>query len=111
MRDLANLLQRVECAAGYDRGLDVVLWRELAGGGGDHAAGREPLPWLHNYTSSIDDALALVERIYPGEGVVLETHGKNIAGIGQSGQYPARGATPALAIVASLLTAMIARSP
>ena len=68
-------------------------------------------PLVRTYTGSIDAALGLVERVLPGEGIVLETHGRNVAGIGQSGQYPSTGATPAIAICLAALRALKHQEP
>lgn len=60
------LIERVAGATGPDREIDIALWRALDGGENDYAVGRLPLPWLCTYTSSIDAALGLVERLLPG---------------------------------------------
>ena len=113
MSDLTELLERVKAATGPDRELDGNIYNALKP---DYAAWaamernttfffwRDVFP----YTGSIDAALALVERKLPGwEWQVRRTgyaelhhpthHLKDEIG---------RAATPALAILAALLSAL-----
>ena len=119
--DIASLLAKVKAATGPDRELDfwveTLVANPLTGDEGytlDEVTadfrllGPDGMTIGGAYTASIDAALRLVERLYPGEGIVLETHGINRAGIGQSGKHPATGATPPLAILTSLLSALLA---
>jgi hypothetical protein len=73
------------------------------------------------YTASLDAALALCERVLPGEswglqnndrGQRLEPHHKFWAAIGlyePGGKYQGSGATPAIALLAALLKALISQ--
>jgi hypothetical protein len=127
---LHDILAAAEKATGPDMGLDAAICLAL---NYLHCIDEEPLNlrpspddsgWLDYeivedgrtiecsdqpapLTASIDAALALVERVFPGEGIVLETHGVPVAGIGQSGQYPSKAPTPPLAIITALLRALI----
>jgi hypothetical protein len=131
--DLADLLRRVEAAAGPDRELDEAIAFALCD---EHefvqlkGAPRGVGPTLYRFgshaphsalrvTASLDAALALVERVLPGaicgvDGigpaclpearVVPEHSGEEVLT-----QYEARGRTPALALLAALLRALIAQ--
>lgn len=68
---LLELAERVEKTTGPDRELEIAIWRAL---NPIHAKiaddmGRVPLEWLHNYTESLDAAMALVPE---GYNVTLE---------------------------------------
>lgn len=65
---------------------------------------------LPRYTASIDAAIALVERKFPGKGALIDT-ASNRAGIGRSGEYPSSGATPAIALCRALLRALHKEEP
>ena len=127
-----TLLERVEAASGPDRELDAVLWLAFTPG-----ATRRTLHVPHwqrpydidetrdekgrliivpSYTSSLDAALALVERVLPGWLWM-------VASADPPNRLPARvelwtgdeevrasAATPALALLAALLKATPERS-
>lgn len=69
--DFVELGERVGKATGADRRLEIDIWRALDGGEEAYAAGRTPLPWLNNYTESVDAALGLVERLLPGSEMTM----------------------------------------
>jgi hypothetical protein len=104
MSDLEQLLERVRAANGADDCLDYAIYlqfRELIG--------------LQSYTSSIDAALALVERVLPGwfgeDG--RHTWGSHAILYTGEGRGRARiecyAPTHPLAILAALLSALIAQ--
>lgn len=74
--DIAGLLERVEKATGADRELDCTLHNAMFGteyirsvgsvSGFFTSSSDNGCPYVDRYTSSIDDALALVERMLPG---------------------------------------------
>lgn len=135
MTDLAGLLERVKAATGPTRELDGDLfldlgvypiesqsrWESPPSAPIREWASRQALP----YTASIDAALALVEKMLPGAvwHVMTDYGDLNRAKIGQEGNprasiyrsddrqlfSQADAITPALAILAVLLTALIAR--
>jgi hypothetical protein len=127
--DIASLLERVKAAKRKDRELDALIevqarrfeayavgltddtrakWRAAPNG---LVSDPDAMYYAPIFTASTDAAVELVERLYPGEGIVLETHGINRAGIGQSGKHPATGATAPMAILASLLTSLKENHP
>lgn len=63
--ELRVLLSRVEASSGPDQELKIEI-RCMLGSGHDVSASRVPMPWLHCYTSSLDAAVAQVERCQPG---------------------------------------------
>lgn len=131
--DLRDLLARVEAATGPDREIDRAIWRHFnpiklerrvsdvqlpeGFGKGPLNDALDPTPML---TSSVDAALALVERKLPGRGIVMGL-GKNspdepIAGaaIIFNGLHPDSGdageaevATLPIAVLSALLRALI----
>jgi hypothetical protein len=112
--DLQELLARVEKAEGPDRELEVRLHSI------DPACGRIPVSQTY-YTASLDAALALVERVLPGSYVELSGPRKYlhiptpvpnrwkayIATFNHDGDKTGWAATPALALLAALLRALI----
>jgi hypothetical protein len=137
MADLAELLERVRAATGPDEMLaaDICVHLQYGGGGSEGASnvrtdpdwegellfeiGTEdcvnPIPKL---TASIDAALGLVERVLPGCSWRIQ---RNLDGRDWAELYRRKGeffdvwseggfqATPALAILAALLSALIAQ--
>ena len=119
MTDRAELLSKLEAATGPDMDLDAAL-AEFAGA----QIKREPKPrnwrvaekragpWrnLPRYTSSIDAALALVERLLPGFDYILEhtNGGLTISCLLGTADPDKRafGATPSLAILIALLRSL-----
>jgi len=108
-----ELIERLEKAVGPDHELDLILARMVAPGAIAHSS--EHLP----YTSSVDSALALVERKLPGWAWYVE----RIAGIdtrphiceadlwlpaqlGRGGRFRAGAPTAPLAILLALLKAL-----
>jgi hypothetical protein len=67
---LLELAAACEAAEGPDRELDHAVWRVADPVNAAHAEanGNKPLPWLHQYTSSLDWAMSLVP-----EGWLLAT--------------------------------------
>jgi len=133
MSDLKELLARVEKAEGVDRELDghievAVRWIEAARVGlkpehrakwRSNRAGHVSDGFTHYdagaVTASLDATLALVERVLPGWGFYLR---QDKDGCGAALVYPdasrvtpghETAATPALALLASLLKALIAK--
>jgi hypothetical protein len=126
--DLTGLLKRVEGAEGPDRELDRRLWK-ITGQGtirlvtGLGMNGRTPgrqtafgpdglVSTVPRYTASLDQALALCERVLPGwcrsvvdltpelcEGYVWERF--------STGNIQGKAKTPALALLAAILRALI----
>lgn len=120
--DLENLIARVERLEGPSREVDCAIaqciipddWRETTDDIGkpmkiNRAFYHQNMLMETRPTASLDAAIALCERVLPGEGIVLETHGKNRAGIGVSGKYPSSGATPAIALCLATLRALAAQ--
>lgn len=125
--DLPSLLTRVQAATGPDRELDEAIGKWLWAKGYN--------PWdcfnynkdrdVHGkpFTSSIDAALALVEKLLPGwryamASVVLgKDEHDHVPWCGLAGPYSSctfndhegRATTPPLAILAALLSALIAK--
>ena len=131
--DLQTLLERVKAAGGPDRELDAELWVALEPGATrkqwsyiHEASGREchvdetrdatrRLIIVPSFTASIDAALALVERALPGRGYEIhqgihETPMVRLIRPDESAPDEYDSASPpALAILAALLTALIAQ--
>lgn len=126
--DLAALLVRVEKAEGADRELDTRIWQVLVF---DPKLLKPGHDWLKTpglgyskpaYTASLDAALALCERVLPGcywraaELTPGEIAGMRPPGnqefwatVGPAGaQEQAFGFTPALALIAAMLRALLA---
>lgn len=124
--ELEGLLARVEGAAGPDRELDKALWYKLIF---DPALDRQddsylklvgsPLPW---FTASLDAALALVERRLPTFTTDLTIYRTNAGEFkphslarlfcpyGEISEYRGDAKTPALALLAALLRALITQA-
>lgn len=138
MSALQELLERVEAATGPDREIDAAIWLQMVPGATRkqwsyvHArtnrvcsvdetrdAGR--LIIVPAYTASIDAAVGLVERMLPmGTWSLYNSDPKCIPKGGSAyifadsddeDSFRAAGATPALALIAALLKAMIASKP
>lgn len=139
MTDLKGLLERVEKAEGPDREIDAEIWLALVPGTTrkqwsyiHKASGKEcfvdetrdathALINVPSYTASIDAAVALVEKLLPGWRLMVTTPGG--AYLMSSDFEPAeeewgepKGFTcaadaksPALALIAALLRALIAQ--
>jgi hypothetical protein len=68
---LLALADRVEAAAGPDRELDIAIWLAVEPtADAVWAQGKQPLPWLHCYTSSLDAATSL----FPGDTMYRSGH-------------------------------------
>lgn len=126
--DLSALLEKVKAAKGADEALDLDIARACAPNvicmrHNNEANTNEPFTYW-KYTGSIDAALALVERCLPGwHGALtwMPAWGENdalhcceIGPMAWTGDEPpdnviGQAATPALAILAALLTALIAK--
>ncbi len=129
--DLTELLARVESASGPDRELDALLWC-LAEGAEYERPSTQRETFLYRigdiyhrcndypaYTASLDDALALVERVLPGWDIqltLLATLGPQdnrtprnrvvLLSNSEDALIDGEGATPALALLAALLKAL-----
>lgn len=136
MSDLTALLERVRAATGSDRRLDIDIGRLDTSG--LHRNYRKDLPTdkildaliyseecdppiivCPKYTASIDAALALVERVLPDREWVVRCDAEQgaFANLTQGKPYThewvsdrAYAATAPLAILAALLTALIAQA-
>lgn len=138
---LRELLGRVQMAAGPDRGLDEAIMalfyerrRKYIGvhyvGGGrsmskvwvDPGTGKWVSTHAFDFTSSIDAAVALIERVLPGWWWIIRTAEESQNFFAQIGTaqgpydyrkgencFPARAATPALALCAALLRALLSQ--
>lgn len=110
MTDLHTLLASVEKAEGPDDALDRWLTGALVMGLDRPCAAGNDNP----YTASIDSSIALVERMLPGwhwevgrDGTAM-VRDPNV--VGASADYVCwGGTTPALALLAALLRALIAK--
>lgn len=136
MADLAELLERVKAASGPDRETDVALWLAMTPGAtyrttrAKHTAtGREwdinesrvnggALVEVPTFTASLDAALALVERVLPEDRIVtagaIVANGTSrgmasVTTVANRASHTANGATPALALLAATLSALIAQ--
>jgi len=121
---LSALLERVEACQGPDQELDAAIYKAL-GDGATHRGGLIGWNWrpgnvgiwhtMPPLTASVDAALALIGRVLPGWWV--QHLGQNLAGWGvrietQGLSIPLSNRlliapTPALALCAALLAAMI----
>jgi len=124
---LEALLQRVEAAEGPDRDLDadIVLWRhpELAEWPRSDRGGWVSPEWglispPEHFTASVDAALALVERVLPDVERIdviafpnLVHRGRAEVWLDGDTRVVANAKTPALALIAALLRALIASTP
>lgn len=118
MSELRELLERVEKATGPNTEIEVeLIQRFISAKEGD--LHRRYTIAVYGFTSSIDAAIALVERVRPGwawnVGNVGEEDRPSVALTVPFEPYQdfvAHGATPALAVIAALLRSLIAeRSP
>lgn len=135
MTDLPSLLSRLEASEGADRELDAEL--AVAFSGDPEAWVVNPSPhsifsaapgWWRDgsdkshdapaYTTSVDAALALVERVLPGREWIVEGGGGGSSTAvllapfedeGSGEAHTGRLKTPALALLAALLKALITK--
>lgn len=110
MTDLSTLLERVRAASGPSRELDMELCVSI----------NKSLPLL-NFTGSIDAAVALCERVLPGWAWSIDAaYGKPPEAMAHVCPYEpdsegnkrvsfGYAATPALALVAAILSTLIAK--
>lgn len=125
--ELGGLLERVRMAKGADRGLDCLIAVALDGffidgekygepaycyirDGEQHRPGQSGDMLVRAYTSSLDAAVALVERVRPGWWwKIWSAHGEPafacIRGDGTP-EFRQAGTTPALALLAALLASL-----
>lgn len=122
MNELQELLERVEKAEGPSKALDISI-SEAVLGGMPRYDGDDCPEFLLPYTASLDAAVALVEKMLPGWVIQIGVYPeRNVAGVteperepfvGVTDQWPrtwrAKGATPALALLAALLRALISQ--
>lgn len=125
MSEKAKLLERIRAADGPDRELDEQLALAIGGWKQSEDSHYTESPegldyyypsehWPH-YTASIDAALALVTKLLPGRWWVLNSglEAGSATCLIDAGKpfetHNDHGATPPLAILASLLTALIAQ--
>lgn len=126
---LQSLKGRIEAATGPDLELDLAIYGALIFKDMDQLAPGETNPMPKPYTASIDAALALVERLLPGwawrieywpSAPVTDDHLPAMVEMWErdaEGWYHsplirinnARGATPALALLSALVSALIAK--
>lgn len=117
---LAEMLERVEKATGPDRELDGRIWCEIRGypfivwdGAGvaykNPDLRHEDADRIPKVTASADAALALVEREFPGAFWSLTNIDPDSGFDATVGPHHGDGASPALAILAALLSALIAK--
>lgn len=127
MSDLQKLLERVKAAKGPDRELDLAIAQSLV----PHVlvmrqraddSGADPYTYWE-YTGSIDAAFALVERQKPDWRWYLadsdgQSDGRPVASVYHpdsiylTGSIPRSvGATPALALLTALLSALLSQQP
>lgn len=123
---LRALLERVKTATVADRYLDAALWCALLSPEDKPSQSRpgyvpitddDPSRWgykeTQHYTASVDDALALIERVLPGAEVLVGNVRDDrqwTANVGPRETFvagEARLPTPALALLAALLEAKI----
>ena len=132
-----TILERLRAATGPDRELDALIWLETTDGATRRestvtsstnlwspytidetrdATGR--LITVPSYTASIDAALALVERMLPGCGVVIHANNDSymkdsailhVPSYSSPPKCDGHGATPALAILTALFAALEAK--
>ena len=132
MSDLSSLIARLEAAEGPDRELDCHLW--VAAQGGDARMnyveseskcfvwerGLDGM-WIRgvvnfravpSYTSSIDAAVSLAERVLPGNQVNVTKFTSTVAraSIGNGWIAASTHKTPALALVLATVKALEGRS-
>lgn len=117
MSDLQSLLERIKAASGWDSQLDKDIlrylgftWRGMAYWNNDNQMWKEPV----DFTASTDAALALVERMLPGRSVIMGVRQTETtrpwARVGAWSMPDATAANLPLAILAALLTALIAQA-
>jgi hypothetical protein len=134
---VGKLREMVRAAKGPDREIDVELACILEAGKGTTAlsyvdGSQQRVPWSPNpwggptvplaaYTSSIDAAVALVERVLPGFGYMIRRHETTFGtraccsllapSTGEHGDtWDVWAATTPLAILDALLTALLAQA-
>jgi hypothetical protein len=121
MSELQSLLERVEAAEVADREIDDDLGdydvsvalslpiRQVA----EYRSEIKRRGMSDPYTGSVDAALSLIGRVLPETTVLLDTAGPH-ARVRRldpfDGDIGALGATPALALVAAMLRALIAKA-
>ncbi len=114
--DLQALLSRIKRAEGPDRELDRAIYEATSR---PPPAGYRLGPTPASYTASVDASLALVERLLPGQALAVGTMKFDPPGVpwcciwttGGDPKFNGSGATPSLAILAALLTALLAKEP
>lgn len=121
--ELTALQQRVRAATGPDRSIDAALlavanpetaakhpWVTWIA---DQEAGRDDFTAIQRYTASIDAAFALTERVLPEhDWIIGHTNGGLTihCQLGPDADRMAFGDTPPLAILAALLSTLIAQA-
>ena len=123
--ELLALAEWCEAATGPDREIELAIWRLTDLGAPEvEEAGKVPLPWLKNYTASLDAAVTLVPEGCLFTARTVWDKGKQ-AGLGFVSRYEkgefggherlywmdehqAVAATPALALTAAALRARAA---
>ena len=137
MSNLTELLARVQAAKGPDREIDALVhcldkgltFQKFMRVNERQARSNMPLGkaysfrtekgetaiWqTEHYSESLDVLAALAERVLPGSGWAVGTYDGPYAEIEVEGpraftRYPGRAATPALAFLAAILAALIAK--
>lgn len=129
--DLKALVERVEAATGPDRELDAQLWCLGEGVKFSHLSSQsEAIIFFRlgkngtcredgwpRYTASLDSSLALCERVLPGWKWSIQHNDAEVedgpcfyarVGARRNGAWP--GKTPALALLAAMLKALVAQA-
>lgn len=105
----ANLLSRLEGLTAPNREVDLEVHMSLAPDlypEGSWSWDDKNLP--PHLTASLDATVALCERVLPGyDWTVDKSGGRGFAGVGQS--FNEEAATPAIALIIAILTALEAR--
>ena len=110
----ANLLSRLQGLTAPDREADraILAWMGFSWRGMNYWHHDDKTMWPDtmptNFTASLDATVALCERVLPGyDWTVDKSGGRGFAGVGQS--FNEEAATPAIALLIAILTALEAR--
>ena len=117
----ANLLSRLQGLTAPDREVDAAIGLAIGGWTlsdegpygtinvpDEGSYPNHPGSLYPSFTESLDAAVALCERVLPGyEWTVDKSGGRGFAGVGQS--FNEEAATPAIALLIAILTALEAR--
>lgn len=105
MTELTSLIERLEKAEGPSRDLDAAIF--------DAIPPTTDAPYPPEFTSSIDAAVSLAERVLPGRSIMMgwrqSSETRPWARVGLWADPDATGATPAIALVLATLRALQSR--